>query len=84
MGASEREFVGHPPRTDLDRAGDQVFDRFRQIHQTKVVPKRAGGLLVVIVGLAVTRFWLLTALLGVAYLLVICWSVWRHLRGMRP
>ena len=32
----------------------------------------------VIVGLAVTRFWLLTALLGVVYLLVICWSVWRH------
>ena len=38
----------------------------------------------VIVGLAVTRFWLLTALLGVVYLLVICWSVWRHLRGVRP
>ena len=38
----------------------------------------------VIVGLAVTRFWLLTALLGVAYLLVICWSVLRHLQGVRP
>jgi hypothetical protein len=32
----------------------------------------------------VTRFWLLTALLGGAYLLVIGWSVWRHLRGVRP
>jgi CDP-diacylglycerol--serine O-phosphatidyltransferase len=38
----------------------------------------------VIAGLAVTRFWLLTAVLGAAYLLVICWSVWRHLRGVRP
>jgi CDP-diacylglycerol--serine O-phosphatidyltransferase len=38
----------------------------------------------VIAGLAVTRFWLLTAVLGGAYLLVICWSVWRHLRGLRP
>lgn len=38
----------------------------------------------VIVGLAVTRFWLLATLLSTAYLLVICWSVWRHLRGKRP
>jgi hypothetical protein len=32
----------------------------------------------------ISGFRLLTALLGVVYLLVICWSVWRHLRGVRP
>jgi CDP-diacylglycerol--serine O-phosphatidyltransferase len=37
----------------------------------------------VVVGLAVTQFWLLAAMLGLGYLLVIAWSVLRHLRGHR-
>jgi CDP-diacylglycerol---serine O-phosphatidyltransferase len=36
------------------------------------------------VGLAVTRFWLLMCVLGIAYLAVIGWSIVRHLRGIRP
>lgn len=38
----------------------------------------------VFVGLAVTRFWFLMCVLGIGYLLVICWSIARHLRGIRP
>lgn len=36
------------------------------------------------VGLAFTRFWLLMTIIGLAYLCIVVWSVWRHMRGARP
>ena len=52
------------------------------------VPRdKAGFVLIgvaVVVGFAFTRFWMLLAAASLAYLGVVAWSVWRHLRSTRP
>lgn len=52
------------------------------------IPRERSGLVLVgaavLVGLMVTRFWLLMGLMGTAYLAVIGYCIIQHLRGKRP